>query len=89
MFTRVAAEFSIAGSVCCQEPAIKTQLLTLGLVLPLMACGESEPIDATPAERDQIVKDFKQALDDNGLVVPMATTNLFTDPAFKDGAACR
>lgn len=44
------------------------------------------PIDATPAERDQIVRDFKQALADTGLVVPMATTNLFTDPAFKDGA---
>jgi xylose isomerase len=44
------------------------------------------PIDATPAERDQIVKDFKQALSDTGLVVPMATTNLFFDPAFKDGA---
>ncbi len=44
------------------------------------------PIDATPAQRDQIVKDFKQALDDTGLVVPMATTNLFYDPAFRDGA---
>ena len=44
------------------------------------------PIDATPAERKQILKDFKQALADTGLVVPMATTNLFYDPAFKDGA---
>src|SRR3974390_1565464 len=44
------------------------------------------PIDATPAERDRIVKDFKQALKDTGLVVPMATTNLFNDPAFRDGA---
>jgi xylose isomerase len=44
------------------------------------------PIDATPQERDQIVSDFKQALQESGLVVPMATTNLFTDPAFKDGA---
>ncbi len=44
------------------------------------------PIDAMPAERDQIVKDFKKALKNNGLVVPMATTNLFGDPAFKDGA---
>ena len=44
------------------------------------------PIDATPAERDRIVADFKRALQDTGLVVPMATTNLFTDPAFKDGA---
>lgn len=44
------------------------------------------PIDATAAERDQIVRDFKSALADTGLVVPMVTTNLFTDPIFKDGA---
>jgi len=44
------------------------------------------PIDATPAERDRIVRDFKAALVETGLCVPMATTNLFFDPAFKDGA---
>ncbi|BAJ62540.1 xylose isomerase [Anaerolinea thermophila] len=44
------------------------------------------PIDATPAERDRIVRDFKNALKETGLVVPMATTNLFSDPVFKDGA---
>jgi xylose isomerase len=44
------------------------------------------PIDATAAERERIVRDFRTALDATGLVVPMATTNLFTDPAFKDGA---
>jgi xylose isomerase len=44
------------------------------------------PIDTSPAERDRIVRDFKKALNDTGLVVPMATTNLFSDPAFKDGA---
>jgi xylose isomerase len=44
------------------------------------------PIDATAAERDRIVRDFKAALAETGIVVPMATTNLFTDPAFKDGA---
>nr|WP_307720559.1 TIM barrel protein [Dictyobacter kobayashii] len=44
------------------------------------------PFDATPAERDRIVRDFKQALNDYGMVVPMATTNLFFHPAFKDGA---
>ncbi len=44
------------------------------------------PIDATAAERDQIVARFKSALADTGLVVPMATTNLFSAPAFKDGA---
>jgi xylose isomerase len=44
------------------------------------------PIDASLAERKQIVAGFKQALAETGLVVPMATTNLFSDPAFKDGA---
>jgi len=44
------------------------------------------PIDATSAERDNIVRGFKAALQETGLVVPMATTNLFSDPAFKDGA---
>jgi xylose isomerase len=44
------------------------------------------PIDAAPADRDRIVAEFKRALADNGMQVPMATTNLFTDPVFKDGA---
>jgi len=44
------------------------------------------PIDATASERAQIIKDFKQALAETGLKVPMATTNLFYDPVFKDGA---
>jgi xylose isomerase len=44
------------------------------------------PIDATAAERDRIVSAFRAALGATGLTVPMATTNLFTDPVFKDGA---
>lgn len=44
------------------------------------------PIDATAGERDRIVREFKQALDDHGMKAPMATTNLFYDPVFKDGA---
>lgn len=44
------------------------------------------PIDATPAEEESIKRDFRKALDETGLVVPMATTNLFGDPIFKDGA---
>ena len=44
------------------------------------------PIDATAIDRDRIVAGFRAALDETGLVVPMATTNLFTDPVFKDGA---
>ncbi len=44
------------------------------------------PIDATPSERDRIAKTYKAALDAAGLKVPMATTNLFSHPVFKDGA---
>ncbi|PWH17783.1 MAG: xylose isomerase [Anaerolineae bacterium] len=44
------------------------------------------PLDATPAEAEAIKKEFRKALSDTGLVVPMATTNLFSDPIFKDGA---
>ncbi|WKZ37398.1 MAG: xylose isomerase [Anaerolineales bacterium] len=44
------------------------------------------PIDATPVEADVIKKEFRIALDETGIVVPMATTNLFSDPIFKDGA---
>jgi xylose isomerase len=44
------------------------------------------PRDAAPAERRRIVADFKKALDATGMKVPMATTNLFSDPVFKEGA---
>lgn len=44
------------------------------------------PIDSTAQERDKIVRDFRQALQQHGIVVPMATVNLFFDPAFRDGA---
>jgi xylose isomerase len=44
------------------------------------------PIDATPAERDCIVKSFKKACDSSGIVVPMATVSLFFHPIFRDGA---
>jgi xylose isomerase len=44
------------------------------------------PMGASAAERDRLVGDFKAAVEDAGLVVPMATTNLFSHPAFKDGA---
>jgi xylose isomerase len=44
------------------------------------------PRDATAAERDRIVREFKAALAESGVKVPMATTNLFGDPVFRDGA---
>lgn len=44
------------------------------------------PIDATPGEREQILRDFEAALRDHDMKVPMVTVNLFYDPVFKDGA---
>jgi xylose isomerase len=44
------------------------------------------PRDASAAQRDAIVRDFRTALDASGMKVPMATTNLFGDPVFRDGA---
>jgi xylose isomerase len=44
------------------------------------------PFGASAAERDRIVREFKAALSDHGMTVPMATTNLFGHPVFKDGA---
>lgn len=44
------------------------------------------PPGSTSAERDAIVARFRAALDATGLRVPMATTNLFSHPVFRDGA---
>ncbi|MEY2449780.1 MAG: xylose isomerase [Acidimicrobiaceae bacterium] len=43
------------------------------------------PPGSSPADREAIVKRFRRALDQTGMKVPMATTNLFSDPVFKDG----
>src|SRR4051812_48215808 len=43
-------------------------------------------IDANEADRDAIVKAFKKACRENGIVVPMATVSLFFHPVFRDGA---
>jgi xylose isomerase len=44
------------------------------------------PPGSSPADRGSIVKRFRKALDDTGMKVPMATTNLFSRPVFKEGA---
>ena len=44
------------------------------------------PIDASPSERDRIVSEFRGACEKHGIVVPMATVNLFYDAVFRDGA---
>jgi xylose isomerase len=42
--------------------------------------------DASPAGRDERISAFRKALEETGLVVTTATTNLFGHPMFKDGA---
>ena len=44
------------------------------------------PFGFSAAEQDQIVSQFKKTLEATGMKVPMATTNLFAQPIFKDGA---
>jgi xylose isomerase len=44
------------------------------------------PLGTPAAEAEKIVTRFEAALEETGLGVGMATTNLFTHPAFKDGA---
>ena len=44
------------------------------------------PIDASAQERDQIVREFRQVCEETGVVVPMATVNLFYEAVFRDGA---
>ena len=43
------------------------------------------PSGSSPSERDRIIAEFRKALHETGMVVPMVTTNLFHDPVFKDG----
>lgn len=44
------------------------------------------PPGSSASERDAIVRDFQAGLRETGLQAGMATTNLFTDPVFRDGA---
>jgi xylose isomerase len=41
--------------------------------------------DASDADRDKAITAFRDAVESNGLKVPMVTTNLFSHPVFKDG----
>jgi xylose isomerase len=44
------------------------------------------PFGSDDVARDRHIARFRGALEDTGLVVPMATTNLFNHPVFRDGA---
>lgn len=66
--------------------AIVRKLAELGAYGVNLHDNDLVPAGASSAERDRIVREFKQALAETGLKVPMATTNLFADPVFRDGA---
>lgn len=75
--------------------AVRAPIPPTRIVQKLAECGafgvnlhddDLVPFGSTAAERDRIVRDFRRALDDHGMCVPMATTNLFSHPIFKDGA---
>jgi xylose isomerase len=44
------------------------------------------PPGSSSEDREAIINSFRNALDDTGMKVPMATTNLFSRPVFKEGA---
>ena len=74
---------------------VREPVSPVDLVAGLSRCGaygvnlhdeDLVPYGSSLSERDRIVSTFKKALEDHGMVVPMATTNLFSQPVFKDGA---
>ena len=75
--------------------AVRARMTPAHIVKKLAECGawgvnlhdnDLVPLGASVAERDKLVGEFKAALETSGMVVPMATTNLFSHPVFKDGA---
>jgi len=76
-------------------PAVRPRISPVEIVEGLSKAGawgvnlhdnDLIPFDASAAERDAKVAEFQSALQDNNMVVPMATTNLFSHPVFRDGA---
>ena len=65
---------------------IVQQLASLGAYGINLHDNDLVPRDASATDRDRIVREFKNAVADAGMKVPMATTNLFGDPVFRDGA---
>jgi xylose isomerase len=75
--------------------AVRAPLAPPYIVRKLSECGawgvnlhdnDLVPFGASAAQRDALVREFKGALAEHGMCVPMATTNLFSHPIFKDGA---
>ncbi|MBR7829058.1 xylose isomerase [Actinospica sp. MGRD01-02] len=63
-----------------------TKLAELGAYGVTFHDDDLIPFGSSAADRDAHIARFRKALDETGMKVPMATTNLFTHPVFKDGA---
>ncbi|WP_329313264.1 xylose isomerase [Streptomyces sp. NBC_01262] len=63
-----------------------TRLAELGAYGVTFHDDDLIPFGSDDTARESHIKRFRQALDATGMKVPMATTNLFTHPVFKDGA---
>jgi xylose isomerase len=63
-----------------------TRLAELGAYGVTFHDNDVFPFGSSDSEREAHIKRFRAALDETGMHVPMATTNLFTHPVFKDGA---
>ena len=65
---------------------IVTKLAELGAYGVNLHDDDLVPRGSSATDRDRIVREFKATLAESGMKVPMATTNLFGDPVFRDGA---
>jgi len=79
-------QFGQATRVRLDPNDMVRRLSALGAFGVSMHDDDLVPPDSSAAQRDQIVSRFKTTLAETGMVVSMATTNLFGHPVFKDGA---
>ncbi len=69
-----------------EVPYMIERLAQLGVYGVSLHDNDLIPIDASPEEAERRKKELEKALKDNGMVVAMGTTNLFSHPIFRDGA---
>ena len=67
-------------------PYMVERLAKLGVWGVSLHDNDLIPIGTPADEAEKKIKDFEKALKDNGMVVSMGTTNLFSHPVFRDGA---
>lgn len=78
--------FGDATRAAIDPVEIVTRLHELGAYGVTFHDDDLIPFGSDDASRQRHIDRFKKALAETGMKVPMATTNLFTHPVFKDGA---